>query len=160
MLNIKIICVGKLGEKFLKDASKEYEKRISGYCKLEIIEISEYKLPEKPSENQILSALEKEAELIYSKIPNNCDIISLCIEGKNFSSEQLSKEISNIVVNGTSRLVFIIGGSFGLHQNIKNKSKIKLSMSKMTFPHNLARIMLLEQIYRAFNINYGGKYHK
>lgn len=150
MLSIKVICVGKLKEKFYVDAANEYSKRLSGYCKLEIIEL--------PEDKQQM--LEKECELIISKIPNGAVTIALCIEGKEIDSKGLSDMINDYAVKGISKLYFIIGGSVGLHEKIKKEAEFKLSMSKMTFPHNLARVMLLEQLYRAFKITEGGKYHK
>jgi len=150
MLSIKVICVGKLKEKFYIDAANEYSKRLSGYCKLEVIEL--------PEDKQQM--LEKECELIISKIPNGAVTIALCIEGKEIDSKGLSDMINDYAVKGISKLYFIIGGSVGLHEKIKKEAEFKLSMSKMTFPHNLARVMLLEQLYRAFKITEGGKYHK
>ena len=160
MLGIRLICVGKLGEKFWKDAVNEYEKRLAGYCKLEILELPEQRLPDKPSDSQITSALEKEAELICSKIPQGAAVIAMCIEGKTMSSEALADKISEFSLNGISRLAVLIGGSFGMDEQLKKQASLRLSMSSMTFPHHLARVMVLEQIYRALNIQAGGKYHK
>ena len=184
LLGIRIICVGKLKERFYTDAAKEYIKRLSGYCKLEIIEIPEYRLPTGSAEGtqstihnsqftienmnananipntQVAIALNKERVAIEAKIPDGAVCIALCVEGREMDSPGLSGFLSDCAIHGASRLCFIIGGSFGLHENIKNMANIRLSMSKMTFPHSLARIMLLEQLYRAFNITEGGKYHK
>lgn len=160
MLSVRLICVGKLGEKFWKDAVKEYEKRLSGYCKLEILELAEQRLPDKPSESQITSALQKEAELIRAKIPQGSAVIAMCIEGKTMSSEDLADKISEFTLNGVSRLTILIGGSCGMDNELKKQASLRLSMSPMTFPHHLARVMVLEQIYRALNIQAGGKYHK
>ena len=161
MLNIKIICVGKLKERFYTDAANEYIKRLGGYCKPEIVEIPEHRLPSgKPTIAQIETALEKEAVVIAEKLPPGAYTVALCIEGGEMDSAGLSELLSERATNGVSRLCFIIGGSHGLHESIKEKADIKLSMSKMTFPHNLARVMLLEQLYRAFKIIEGGKYHK
>ena len=160
MLSIKIVCVGKLKEKFYTDASAEYKKRLSAYCKLEIDELPEEKRSGIISEGMISTALLKEAELIKAHIPAGSKIISMCIEGKKLSSEGLSEVINSFAVSGASKLCFIIGGSDGLHKSIKDMSDMRLSMSDMTFPHHLARIMLLEQIYRGFKIIEGGKYHK
>ena len=166
MLNIKIICVGKLKEHFYIDAETEYMKRLAGYCKPEIIEIPEQRLPAgSPSPAQISSALEKERTAIMraygaGKQNSGTLTIALCIEGLGTDSEGLSDLISERAAKGMSQLYFVIGGSFGLHDEIKNKADIKLSLSKMTFPHNLARVILLEQIYRSFKISEGGKYHK
>lgn len=160
MLSIKIICVGKLKEKFYTEASAEYKKRLGAYCKLEIDELPEEKRSGIPSESGTEAALLREAELIKSRIPSGSKIIALCIEGKKYSSEGLASILESCAVSGASKLCFIIGGSDGLHNIIKSMSDIRLSMSDMTFPHHLARIMLLEQIYRGFKINEGGKYHK
>ena len=160
MLNVMIICVGKLKEKFWTDACNEYAKRLKGFCNFSITEVDEEKLPDTPSPAQIQNTLEKEGQRIIAKIPKNAKIISMCIEGKQKSSEKFAKEISDLALNGASTLAFIIGGSWGLSQNVKNLSVMRLSMSEMTFPHQLARVMLCEQIYRAFQITSNGKYHK
>jgi len=160
MLNINIICIGKLKEKYLKDASAEYSKRLTAFCKLNIIELDEYALPEGPSDAQIKQGLEKEGKAILDKISKDAFVYAMCIEGKHLSSPNLSKEIDEIALNGTSNITFIIGGSFGLSDEVKQRANKRLSMSEMTFPHQLARIMLLEQIYRSFQISTGGKYHK
>ncbi len=160
MLNIHIICIGKLKEKYLKDACGEYEKRLNAFCKLKITELNEYKLPERPSQSQIQTCIQKEGNAIMSKLDSGTFVISMCIEGKQFSSEELSEKIQSIAVDGVSSVTFVIGGSYGLSEQVKSTSKLKLSMSKMTFPHQLARVMLLEQIYRAMNIASNGKYHK
>lgn len=160
MLNVMIICVGKLKEKFWTDACNEYAKRLKGFCSFSIIEVDEEKLPDTPSPAQIQNTLEKEGQRIISKIPKNAKVISMCIEGKQKSSEKFAREISDLALNGASSIVFVIGGSWGLSQNVKNLSVMRLSMSEMTFPHQLARVMLCEQIYRAFQITSNGKYHK
>jgi len=222
MLNIKIICVGKLKEKFYIDAAGEYIKRLSGYCKLDVLEIPEHRVPsgggtgvpsrsgisvpscngvsvpprsgisvpscngvsvpacsgkdahtpardarptdmqsgDKAPNPQIMIALEKERSAIAGKIPAGATTVALCIEGQEMDSYGLSQFISDCALRGISRLCFIVGGSIGLHEDIKNTAVMRLSMSKMTFPHNLARVMLLEQLYRAFKITEGGKYHK
>ena len=160
MLGVRLICVGKLGEKFWAQAVKEYEKRLSGYCKLEIIELPEQRLPQTPSEGEITQALDREAALIESKIWPGAAVIAMCVEGKPMSSEQLADYFSRLTVSGTSRICLLIGGSFGLSEKIKQKAALRLSMSPMTFPHHLARVMVLEQVYRALNIAAGGKYHK
>ena len=155
-----IICVGKLKEKFWTDACNEYAKRLKGFCSFSIIEVDEEKLPDTPSPAQIQNTLEKEGQRIISKIPKNAKVISMCIEGKQKSSEKFAREISDLALNGASSIVFVIGGSWGLSDRVKNISEIRLSMSEMTFPHQLARVMLCEQIYRAFQITSNGKYHK
>lgn len=160
MQSVKITAVGKLKDKFYSDASEEYLKRLKAYCKCEIIEIPQTVLPDSPAEGEINSALEKEGEQILKKIPSSSLVIAMCIEGKQYSSEKLAKLISDAGVNGKSSLVFIIGGSFGLSEKVKKRADIRISMSEMTFPHRLARVMLLEQIYRAYSINAGTKYHK
>lgn len=160
MLSIRVICVGKLGEKFWRDAVAEYEKRLSAYCRLEIIELPEQRLPEQPAAGQIENALAREAAQIESKIPAGAAVIAMCVEGKSLSSEALAQTIGAMTVSGVSRLVVLIGGSCGLDEALKARARLRLSMSEMTFPHHLARVMVLEQIYRALNILAGGKYHK
>lgn len=157
MIGIDIICVGKLKEKFFSDAVKEYEKRLSGYCKLNVAELSETVVS---SPSEIAAALSKEGEKILAKIPNGAYVVAMCIEGDGLSSEELSKKLSSLKVSGTSKIVFIIGGSNGLSDEVKARANLRLSMSKMTFPHHLARVMVLEQIYRAFKIEEGSGYHK
>ena len=159
-MNITVIALGKLKEKYLTDAISEYSKRISAYGKLQIIELNPVRLSDNPSQTEIDNALSKEAEEIKKKIPNNSYVFSLCIEGKEKSSESFAKAINDAAINGKSNIVFIIGSSFGLSPEIKTLSDFKLSFSPMTFPHQLMRVMLLEQIYRAFQINNNGKYHK
>ena len=159
-MNITVIALGKLKEKYLTDAISEYAKRISAYGKLQIIELNPVRLSDNPSQTEIDNALSKEAEEIKKKIPNNSYVFSLCIEGKEKSSESFAKAINDAAINGKSNIVFIIGSSFGLSPEIKTLSDFNLSFSPMTFPHQLMRVMLLEQIYRAFQINNNGKYHK
>lgn len=160
MLSVRVICVGKLGEKFWKQACDEYMKRLGGYCRPEVIELPEQKLPDAPSAGQLEAALRKEAALIRDKIPQGAAVIAMCVEGKPLSSEQLAQTISDLTVAGTSKLVFLIGGSCGLDEGLKREARLRLSMSPMTFPHHLARVMVLEQVYRALNLMHGGKYHK
>lgn len=160
MLNIRLICVGKLGERFWKDAAAEYAKRLSAYCKLEVIEIPEQRLPDAPADKQIEAALSREAAQISAKIPQGTTVVAMCIEGETMSSTQFAATLNRWMLQGTSRIAILIGGSCGLHQTLKTQAKLRLSMSPMTFPHHLARIMVLEQLYRAFNIQSGGKYHK
>ena len=159
-MNITVICLGKLKEKYLSDAVTEYSKRISAYGKLDIIELNPVKLSENPSESEIKTALEKEALEIIKKTPPNAFIIPLCVEGELLSSEGLANKFNKISLSGKSNIVFIIGSSYGLADIIKEQAHLRLSFSKMTFPHQLMRVMLLEQIYRAFQINNNGKYHK
>ena len=158
MLTVKIICVGNLKEKYWVDAVKEYAKRLSAHCKFQIIELNEAKCDKNPSETSINKALEEEAKQILQAASGSA-IISLCIEGKIISSEELSKKLDNLALMGESSVSFIIGSSFGLSDTVK-KAGERISMSKMTFPHQLARVMLCEQIYRAFQISAGTKYHK
>ena len=160
MMNVQLIVLGKLKEKYMKDFSSEYEKRLSAYCKLTITELEPVKLSDNPSQSEIDSALNKETQMIMAKIPKNAFVFSMCIEGKQMSSEELSQKLNDIALSGKSSVVFIIGSSFGLSDEIKRMSDFKFSMSKMTFPHKLARIMIEEQIYRGFSISNNGKYHK
>lgn len=159
MIKVTIIAMGKLKESFLRQAADEYKKRLSRYCSLEIIELEPVKLSEKPSIQEINSVLEKEAQLIIKKIPQNSEVIPLCVEGKEFSSEEFANK-TNQNISNAKNMTFIIGSSYGLSENIKKLGNTKLSLSKMTFPHQLFRVMLLEQIYRAFKINEGSTYHK
>lgn len=158
-MNITVICVGKLKEKYLTDACNEYIKRLSAY-KLSIIELAPERLGDSPSESEIKAALEKEGKRIIEKLPKSSFVYAMCIEGRQRTSEELSAEFEKIKLGGTGTLTFIIGGSFGLSDEVKRRANEKLSMSRMTFPHQLARVMLLEQIYRAFQIELGTRYHK
>ena len=160
MLSVRLICVGKLGEKFWADAVKEYAKRLGAYCKLENIELPEQRLPLEPSAGEIAQALDREAALIEAKIPQGAAVVALCVEGKAMSSEQFADYLGKLTVSGTSRVCLLIGGSCGMAERIKQRAALRLSMSPMTFPHHLARVMVLEQLYRALNIAAGGKYHK
>ena len=159
MQNVKIICVGKLKDKFFRDASDEYMKRLKSYCKAEIIEIPAANLPDDPNESMITAALEKEADAILKKLSPNSTVVAMCVEGKLYSSEDIAKLLTKSAMN-SNEIVFIIGGSYGLSENVKRKADVRMSASKMTFPHRLFRVMLLEQIYRGYKINSGGKYHK
>ena len=160
MVNLNIICIGKLKEQYLRDASAEYLKRMQTICKLTVTEIPAEKLSENPSQKEIDRALDAEGKKIIEKIPKGSAVFAMCIEGKQRSSEELSTELDNLALSGVSNAVFIIGGSFGISDEVKMKSKHKLSMSRMTFPHQIARIMLLEQLYRASQISIGTRYHK
>lgn len=159
MVNLSVICIGKLKEQYLRDASKEYEKRLSPF-KISITELSEEKIGNNPSEKEIQSVIEAEGRRIIEKIPKGSAVYTMCIEGKQKTSAELSSELDALAVSGISTAVFIIGGSYGLSEDVKKLSRCRLSMSKMTFPHQLARIMLLEQLYRATQISAGTKYHK
>ena len=162
MQRITLLCVGKLKEKFYIEAAAEYQKRLSRYCRLEIVELPEERLPEDPSPAQVEGALWKEAETIRRKLPPSVRLAALCVEGRLRSSEELARTMAAWAAeSGPEKgLAFLIGGSFGLHASIKDQAADKLSMSPMTFPHHLARVMLLEQIYRAYQINGGTRYHK
>lgn len=157
-MNINLIVIGKLKESYLRDACGEYIKRLGRYCTFELHELEECRLSDSPSDKEIAAALKKEAEQIKKYARGM--IVPMCIEGKQLTSPELSGKITEAGVSGQSTVTFIIGSSFGLDAEIKEMGALKLSMSKMTFPHQLARVMLLEQIYRAFQIAEGGKYHK
>ena len=160
MYNIDIICVGKLKEDYLRGACAEYSKRLSAFCKLKITELTPARIPDDPSRAQIDSALADEGKRILQLIHQSVRVYAMCIEGKQLSSEKLSKKLSECGLNGFSTVNFIIGSSFGIAPEIKAKADLRLSMSEMTFPHQLARIMLLEQVYRAFQISANTRYHK
>ena len=159
MLKVKLVVLGKLKEKYWADAAKEYIKRLSGYCKIEVCEIKDLPVPENPSIGEIDTLLSKEAEEIIRQTDSVRNVVSLCIEGKSIASEELSSMLADAEMNGGS-IAFVIGSSHGLHESIKRLSGSRISFSKMTFPHQLARIMLLEQIYRGFKIKKGENYHK
>ena len=157
-MNVRLIVIGKLKEDYLRNACAEYIKRLGRFCTFELRELDECRLSDTPSDKEIAAALKKEGEQIKRYAAGL--IIPMCIEGKQLSSPELAETIASAGVTGSSTVTFIIGSSFGLDPEIKAMGSLKLSMSKMTFPHQLARVMLLEQIYRAFQINSGGKYHK
>jgi 23S rRNA (pseudouridine1915-N3)-methyltransferase len=160
MLTVRLICVGKMKERFFIGAFEEYRKRLGAYCRFELAELPEQRLPDSPSAKEISAALDKEGAEILRQIPSGSAVIAMCIEGTLKSSEQLARQVESWTLGGVSRLCFIIGGSFGLSPAVKSAAQLKLSMSPMTFPHHLARVMLCEQIYRAFTILSGSKYHK
>ena len=160
MQRVTVLCVGKLKERFYADAAAEYVKRLQRYCKLEIIELPEQRLPEDPSPAEIQRALRAEGAAIREKLPKGGAVVALCIEGKPCSSEELSRRMADFGIQGRTQVTFIIGGSFGLDEDVKKQADWRLSMSPMTFPHHLARVMLLEQIYRACQIAEGTRYHK
>ena len=159
-MKIKIICVGKLKEKYLSDGISEYAKRLSRFCKFEICSLADEKIPENASGKECLSVLEQEGERITKHIGKSDYIIALCVEGKNISSTDFAKKISDISLSGKSDITFIIGGSLGICDRVKNMADFHLSFGKMTFPHQLMRLVLAEQIYRAFKINANEEYHK
>ena len=160
MISVTVIALGKMKESYMRQFAAEYEKRLKTMCKLNVIELTPVSLPDNPSEKQIDAALDAEAVKISEKIPSGSYVLSLCIEGKQKSSEELAEMFGSVALKGLSSIVFIIGSSFGLSEKIKIGSNERISMSRMTFPHQMARVMLLEQIYRAFSINAGSKYHK
>ena len=155
MRKVTVLCVGRLKEPFYEAAAAEYVKRLGRFCKLESVELAEQRLPENPSPAEVARGLAKEAEAIRAKLPPAATVVALCVEGRMKSSEELAQ-----LLEGSEQLACIIGGSFGLDPSSKAAAQLRLSMSPMTFPHHLARVMLLEQIYRGFQINGGGKYHK
>jgi 23S rRNA (pseudouridine1915-N3)-methyltransferase len=160
MFDITLIVMGKCKEKFYISAAAEYEKRLKAYCNFKIIELPEHRLPEDPSPAEISAGLEKEAELIFSKIPKNAWFCVFTPEGKLLSSEALAEKMRDVKVSGKSAACFLIGSSFGMAPRVKERADFRLSMSPMTFPHHLARVMVLEQLYRAEAIQAGSKYHK
>ena len=160
MSNIKILCVGKIKEKFYRDAIGEYEKRLSRYCRLSIIEVADEKTPDRSSETEEMLIKEKEATRLRSHIRDNDYVIALAIDGKSFDSVTFAEHLGQLAVSGKSNLVFIIGGSLGLHPSVLSQCDELLSFSAMTFPHQLMRVILLEQLYRSYRIQNHEPYHK
>ena len=160
MFDITLITMGKLKEKFYISAAEEYKKRLSGYCRFTLLELPECRLPEDPSPAEISAGLEKEAELIFSKVPKGAWFCVLTPEGKELSSEGFAQKLAEVKLTGKSSACFLIGSSFGMSPRVKAKADFRLSMGPMTFPHHLARVMVLEQLYRAEAIQAGSKYHK
>lgn len=160
MSNIKILCVGKIKEKFYRDAIGEYEKRLSRYCRLSIIEVADEKTPDRSSETEEMLIKEKEATRLRSHIRDNDYVIALAIDGKSFDSVTFAEHLGRLAVSGKSNLVFVIGGSLGLHPSILSQCDELLSFSAMTFPHQLMRVILLEQLYRSYRIQNHEPYHK
>ncbi len=160
MLSVKLICVGKMKEKHYISAFDEYKKRLGAYCKFELVELTEQRLSDSPSDKEISAALDKEATEIEKQIPTGAAVCAMCIEGDMKSSTDLAAVFEKWTNSGKSKICFIIGGSCGLSDRIKRQADLRLSMSRMTFPHHLARVMVGEQIYRAFTIIEGSKYHK
>jgi 23S rRNA (pseudouridine1915-N3)-methyltransferase len=160
MLSIKIIATGEFKENYLKEAAAEYKKRLGAWCKVEEYIFREEKLPENPSPSQIAEALKTEEKIILSKIPGKAYVIAMCVEGKQLSSEELADKIEQAQLSAKSELVFIIGSSYGLSQRVKNRCDLKLSFSRLTFPHQLMRVILYEAIYRSFTIIACKRYHK
>lgn len=159
-MKITILCVGKIKEKYFKDGITEYQKRLSKYCNLEIIEVADEKTPDNASKLEVEKIKEKEALRLQKYIKKESYIITLEIEGKMISSEQLAEKVNNLGISGNSHIIFIIGGSLGLHHSITEQSDYKLSFSKFTFPHQMMRMILLEQIYRSYRIIMKEPYHK
>lgn len=159
-MNITVVSVGKIKEKYLVAGIAEYAKRLSKYCKLTLIEVADEKAPEKLSEKDMLIVKKKEGEKILSKIKENTYVVTLEIEGKQMTSEGFSKKIEDLMLEGVSDLTFVIGGSLGLSKDVIARSDFKISFSKMTFPHQLMKMILLEQVYRGFRIIRGEPYHK
>ena len=160
MLTIEVLCVGKMSQKWFQDGLEEYRKRLGAFCRLECAEIAEQRLLDSPSEAQICAALEREAEEILRAVPNGAYLVALCVEGRQIPSEGMAELIAGRENSGRPKLCFVIGGSFGLSDRVKSSADLRLSMSKMTFPHHLARVMLGEQLYRGFKIKEGSRYHK
>ena len=159
MLDVTLICVGKLRERFFREACDEYIKRLGAFCRISVLELPEERKGESPSKAELDACLFKEAETIRRAVPRGAAMIALCVEGREMSSEKLSETLAGLSMSA-SKLAFVIGGSDGLHGSVKDAAVLRLSMSPMTFPHHLARVMVLEQLYRAFSIMNGGKYHK
>lgn len=160
MLSVSILAVGKLKENYFRDGVLEYSKRVSAFCKFNITEIAEDRICENPSQANIEQCITNEGKKILSKLPHSAYVIALCIEGKVISSEVFAQKLEQIAGSGKSHIVFIIGGSYGLSTSVKERADFKLSLSLMTFPHQLARVLLSEQIYRGLSINHNAKYHK
>lgn len=160
MLRITILAVGRLKEAYLREAAAEYAKRLTPFCSLKIEELEPARLPDRPSAAQIAAALEDEGKRILGRVPAGAGVWALCIEGQTMTSQALAARLANVPLEGHSHLVCIIGGSHGLADRVKQRADCRLSMSPMTFPHQLARIMLLEQMYRGFQIQQGSAYHK
>ena len=159
-MKITVLCVGKIKEKYFTLGIDEYAKRLSRYCKLEIIEVPDEKTPDNASENEELQIKAKEGDKILRYIKDNAYVIALAIEGKMLTSEELSEKMEQLGINGDSNVVFVIGGSLGLDKRILDRADYKLSFSKMTFPHQMMRMVLLEQVYRGYRIMKGEPYHK
>ena len=160
MLNVTLICVGKLKEPYFAEAFEEYRKRLGAYCRFSLVEIAEQRLPDAPSEKEIAAAREREAAEIEKRIPAGAAVTAMCVEGTQLSSPAFARRLADWQNGGRSQLCFIVGGSCGLAPRVKQRADLRLSVSEMTFPHHLFRVMLAEQLYRALNILDGGKYHK
>lgn len=159
MLSLKIICVGTLKESYFRDAVAEYSKRLSAFCKLSVVQLKEARVPDSPSEKEIAMALDDEAKSILAEMSPRAYKIAMCVEGKQLSSEKLAEKLSSVQADH-SEVCFVIGSSHGLPNKVKTACDMRLSFSELTFPHQLLRVILLEAVYRSFNINAGTKYHK
>ncbi len=159
MIGVKFITLGTLKEAYLREAAAEYEKRLSAFCRVQTVQLKEERLPDSPSEGEIRQALEREAQKIIAEMPPRSYKIAMCVEGKQLSSEELGDKLGDISER-YSDICFIIGSSHGLSESVKNACDMKLSVSRLTFPHQLMRVLLLEAVYRGFNILKGTKYHK
>jgi len=159
MVHVKMIVLGTLKESYLRDAAAEYEKRLGGFCRFETVQLKEEKLSDDPSEGEIRRALEKEAAAILAQIPPRAYCVAMCVEGKQLSSEELAEKMAQMEQQA-GEICFIIGSSYGLSPDVKARADLRLSVSKLTFPHQLMRVLLLEAVYRAFNIRKGTRYHK
>ena len=159
-MRVRIICLGKIREKYLKEGIAEYSKRLGRFCTFEICELPDIKIPDNPSESECHKVLSEEGEAVLKKISKDSFVIALCVEGKAMSSEELASKMSSVTLMGKSNIDFIIGGSLGLSEAVKKRSDMRLSFSAFTFPHQLMRLVLTEQIYRAFKINANEEYHK
>jgi 23S rRNA (pseudouridine1915-N3)-methyltransferase len=160
MLAVRLICVGRMRERFYREAFEEYVKRLGAYCRLECVEIPEFRLPEKPSAAEINTALAKEAVDIVKYMQEDSYVVAMCVEGRQMPSEAMAELLAERESSGRPKLCFIVGGSYGLDPSVKDRADLRLSMSQMTFPHHLARVMLAEQLYRGYKIREGSKYHK
>ena len=160
MLSVTLLAVGRLKDRFYEDAAAEYVKRLGAYAKMNIVEVRAAELPEDPNPAQVENALRKEGRALLEKLPANALAVALCVEGKQYASEDVAALLTDAAVGGRPNVVFIIGGSYGLSDEVKKRADVRLSMSRMTFPHRLARVMLLEQLYRGFKIARGETYHK
>ncbi len=160
MRSVTVLCVGKLKEAYWRSACAEYAKRLGGFCRFSVLEVDEERVPEHASPAQIEAALTAEGRRLLARVGNDCVKAALCIEGRTMTSPELSAYFDDLAVHGQGDIAFLIGGSWGLSEEAKAACSVRLSMSVMTFPHQLARVMLLEQIYRAMQISAGGKYHK
>lgn len=159
-MQITVVSVGKLKEKYLKEGIEEYSKRLSAYCKLQLVEVNDEKAPEELSAAEMEQVKRKEGERILSQLKPDQYVIALAIEGQMWTSEKLSAELDRLALHGKSQVAFVIGGSLGLSDEVLKRADVHLSFSKMTFPHQLVRLILLEQVYRAFKISRGEPYHK